>query len=174
MHRPVLLLLVVLALAAPAQAAHFVVARHGALPAVAVDDAGATHVIWDEVDARTGTSTTHYCVVPRRASGCATGMGHAFGGVTGAQDFAGPQVFVRGRTVTVVFSRCCKGNTAPDAVYEAVSSNGGRTFAKPVQIGTLAPDIDLAPTGSAFAALGSTDSGLGLQELRAGPRSRTS
>src|SRR4051794_13733216 len=162
-------LLALLLCAAPAHAAHFVVTQHGDAPAVAVDDAAGAHVVWGALDAPTRASTTWYCRVPRHATSCAKGSAHAFTPVRGAQDFSHqPRVFVAGRTVTIVFSRCCKGTTAPDTVYETVSSNGGKTFSKPSQIGTLTADVDLVPMGSAFVALGSTDSGLGLQQLQPG------
>src|SRR4051812_37289006 len=70
MVRPVPVLLALLAFAAPASANRFVVAHDGALPDVAVGADATSHVVWDVVDAKTGTSTTHYCRVERSASRC--------------------------------------------------------------------------------------------------------
>ena len=82
-------LLALLVFAAPAHATRFAVTTHGTLPAVAVDAAGTAHVVWDSLDAKTGTSQTTYCRVPRAATGCAPGSTKTFSPVSGDQDFAG-------------------------------------------------------------------------------------
>lgn len=166
-----LVLLAALLAAGPAASRSFTVSKTGNKPGLAVEPAGTAHVVWDTV-AKDGTSTTNYCRVPRNAPTCANGSLRTFAPLAGAQDFAGPRVYVQGggKRVVIVTSRCCTSADAPDGqvygthVYSFVSGDGGKTFAAPVWFGTLAPELGSSfGAGDVFWALGISDNGTGLQ-----------
>ncbi len=103
----------VLAAAAPAQAAHsFVLTRSGSKPALAVDRGGTGHFVWDQ-RAPDSASITHYCRVLRTGRGCAPGTERTFRPTqatdqTNNVDFPGPRVFIApdGRVIVLTY-RCC-------------------------------------------------------------------
>lgn len=164
-----LAVLVAQGLIASAAGAHsFTVSTTGNRPSIAVDPAGTTHVAWDSV--ANGTSTTHYCRVPRKASKCAAGSERTFTPIDGAKDFAGPRIFVSGNTVAIVTTRCCTDGQGPDGqfhdqrVLRFTSADGGNTFDAGTWVGTQQPDIGAAfAADGSFLALGIAANGTALQ-----------
>lgn len=162
-------LLAALIATAPAAARPFAVSASGNSPSVAVDASGTAHVVWDST-AADHTSTTHYCRVPRKASGCATGSERTFADFREDQDFGGPRVFLRGkRDVIVITARCCTVlDEQPTRVYLYRSADRGRTFGGATLIGTQTPDVAGALGSSGFFGLGIAENGTGLQAMPLG------
>ncbi|MCW2966305.1 MAG: exo-alpha-sialidase [Solirubrobacteraceae bacterium] len=165
-----LIVLTALACAGPAAAKPFVVSTAGDRPSVAVDSSGAADVVWDSVDQASQTSTTHFCRVPRNAASCASGSQRTFAPIAGDRDFAGPRVFVSGKRVVIVTSRCCSDATGPDGqsygqhVFSFASGDAGATFDTGTWIGTQDPGVGSAFTsGGAFLAFGIAADGTALQ-----------
>lgn len=162
-----LALLAALAAAAPAAARPFTLSTAGNKPSVAVDASGTAHVVWDAV-AADNTSTTYYCRVARNGAKCLPGSERTFAPVAGDQDFAGPRVYLRGKNVLVVTSRCCTSADAPDGssygtrTFAISSPDGGATFGEPRWIGTQAPDVGATLARGAFLALGIAGDGTAL------------
>lgn len=162
-----LALLAALAAAAPAAARPFTLSTAGNKPSVAVDASGTAHVVWDAV-AADNTSTTYYCRVARNGAKCLPGSERTFAPVAGDQDFAGPRVYLRGKNVLVVTSRCCTSADAPDGssygtrTFAISSADGGATFGEPRWIGTQAPDVGATLARGAFLALGIAGDGTAL------------
>lgn len=151
-----------------AHARSFTVSKAGTRPSIAVDAGGLTHIVWDTV-AADRTSTTHYCQVPRKASGCAAGTERTFVPAPTDQDFAGPRLFLAGPDVVVVTSRCCTSQEAPDGsfhstrVFAMTSADRGATFSAPAWIGTQDADVGAAYANGAFLAFGIGAGGTALQ-----------
>ena len=172
---PSAVLLAVLATAgcaATASAKPFLVTTAGNSPHIAVDRTNVTHIVWDSTSAD-HTSTTHYCRVPRGANTCAAGSERTFAGFPADQDFGGPRVYLSGpRNITVITSRCCMlverapGEAYATRVYAYTSTDGGATFSEPVWIGTQVPDVGAILGSAGFFALGITENGTGLQNMR--------
>ena len=164
--------ILVLAAAAPAQAAHsFVLTRAGANPDVAVDRGGTGHFVWDE-RAADGGSVTHYCRVVRTGRGCAAGTERTFRPTqvtdpANNTDFDGPRVFVApdGRVIVLTY-RCCAidgPNFHSAALFRFLSGDGGQNFDAGAIIGTTDMDDAAFGPGDAVTTIGTAAGYTGAQ-----------
>jgi len=162
----------VLAAAAPAQAAHsFVLTRSGSKPALAVDRGGTGHFVWDQ-RAPDSASITHYCRVLRTGRGCAPGTERTFRPTqatdqTNNVDFPGPRVFIApdGRVIVLTY-RCCAidgPNFHSSALFRYVSADGGQTFDAGAIVGTTEMQDAAFGPGDAVTTIGTGPSYTGAQ-----------
>jgi hypothetical protein len=138
-----------LAGAAPASAADPLVIGPGRDASVAIDFAGTAHVVYNANG--TADQTLNYCRLPPGQSTC---------GAAQALDLAGsttirPHVFVDGQTVRILTYRygLSPGPFAQDLLL--TSTDGGKSFAPPVSVGTLEASDAVAGPGAAISIVSS-------------------
>jgi hypothetical protein len=113
-----------------------------AKPTIAVDATGTAHIAWNLNGPAIGDDAIVYCQVPRGARSCAKKLTLA----APLESTSPPQVLLPGDgRVLIVSSRCCVG-AAGYPTYLLASSDGGASFAAPLQIGNNeADDAELGP-----------------------------
>ena len=119
----------------------------GSHPQVAVDATGTGYITW--IETTSSSDTFHYCKLPVGATACAA----RFSFSDANQDVDGGYAFVAdGNRVLLIEARGVSPSTAKDLW---TSTDGGATFAGPVQVGTLthsgngiAGEALLAPPGT--------------------------
>jgi hypothetical protein len=113
-----------------------------AKPTIAVDAAGTAHIAWNLNGPGIGDDSIVYCQVLRNARACAKKLTLA----APLESVNPPQVLLApdGR-ILIVTSRCCVG-AAGYPTYLLASTDGGASFAAPLEIGNNeADDAELGP-----------------------------
>jgi hypothetical protein len=158
-----LLAVAVLATAAPANAAPFLLdaGAQAEDPFVAVDEVGTGHFAWvvHRPEAE-GGDVAVYCQVPRNAKACAVRRDLSVPGAGNANDFAGPKVLLPGEgRVLVITQRCCR--TGASGLFLFDSTDNGQTFAPGREVGTNEPSGDaiLGPGEFTFSTISSITTG---------------
>src|SRR4051812_33395523 len=126
------LLALLLALPASAEAATPVLLGQGAEPGVTLDASGTAYVAW--VGTESGVTSLHFCRLPRNAAACELTQTLPVDGTSGSRPF----VTVNGSTVRIFTYRY--GLTSGprfSAVLMLTSLDGGVSFDRGVQVGTI-------------------------------------
>src|SRR4051812_40052206 len=145
----VLALVAAAALPAPARAAAPVLVGPGAQPAVSVDPAsGTAYIAW--IGPEPGTTSLHFCRLPRGAAVCDLNSPVAVPGTS----LSRPYVTVKGATVRIYTYRYGLSGPRFSAIYVLTSGDGGVSFDPGVQVGTIDfYDAIIGPgNGISFAA----------------------
>lgn len=104
----------------------------GSHPRVAVDGAGTGYITW--IVSAPSADTFHYCKLPAGATACAA----SFTFTDGDQDVDGGYALLPGENRVLLLE--ARGVSPDRKKYLWTSTDGGVTFAGPVQIGTLMPN----------------------------------
>lgn len=140
----------------------------GTHPDVWVDEAGTSHVVWNEEGPADGSDVLHYCRIPRGAKGCDNPTGTPFGPVNEAYSHdvtGGPKILQIGDGLVVLQHRYPALVTQPDGqqrsdtLYEWVSSDGGTSWTGPGISGVVEPSGDVAALGDNIGVISDTVTG---------------
>jgi hypothetical protein len=140
----------------------------GTHPDVWVDEAGTSHIVWNEEGPAEGSDVVHYCRLPRGAKECDNPSGTPFGPINEAYSHdvtGGPKILQIGDGLVVLQHRYPALVTQPDGeqrsntLYEWVSSDGGTTWTGPAITGVVEPSGDVAAIGDDIGVISDTVTG---------------
>jgi hypothetical protein len=140
----------------------------GTHPDVWVDEAGTSHIVWNEEGPADGSDVVHYCRIPRGAKACDNPSGTPFGPINEAYSHdvtGGPKILQIGDGLVVLQHRYPALVTQPDGeqrsntLYEWVSSDGGTTWTGPAITGVVEPSGDAAAIGDNVGVISDTVTG---------------
>ena len=140
----------------------------GTHPDVWVDEAGTSHIVWNEEGPAEGSDVVHYCRLPRGAKACDNPSGTPFGPINEAYSHdvtGGPKILQIGDGLVVLQHRYPALVTQPDGqqrsdtLYEWTSSDGGTTWTGPGISGVVEPSGDVAAIGDNIGVISDTVTG---------------
>jgi hypothetical protein len=140
----------------------------GTHPDVWVDEAGTSHVVWNEEGPADGSDVVHYCRLPRGAKACDNPSGTPFPPINEAYSHdvtGGPKILQIGDGLVVLQHRYPALVTQPDGqqradtLYEWTSSDGGTTWTGPGISGVVEPSGDVAAIGDNIGVISDTVTG---------------
>jgi hypothetical protein len=140
----------------------------GTHPDVWVDEAGTSHIVWNEEGPADGSDVVHYCRLPRGAKSCDNPSGTPFPPINEAFSHdvtGGPKILQIGDGLVVLQHRYPALVTQPDGqqrsdtLYEWVSSDGGTTWTGPGISGVVEPSGDAAAIGDNIGVISDTVTG---------------
>jgi hypothetical protein len=140
----------------------------GTHPDAWVDQAGTSHIVWNEEGPADGSDTLHYCRLPRGAKACDNPSGTPFGPVNEAYSHdvtGGPKILQLGDGLVVLQHRYPAVVTQPDGeqrsntLYAWLSSDGGTSWTGPAIFGVVEPSGDAAVIGDRLGVVSDTVTG---------------
>jgi hypothetical protein len=152
----------------PAPAPPSISLGSGTHPDVWVDEAGTSHVVWNEEGPADGSDVVHYCRIPRGAKACDNANGTPFPPINEAYSHdvtGGPKILQIGDGLVVLQHRYPALVTQPDGqqrsdtLYEWTSSDGGTTWTGPGISGVVEPSGDVAAIGDNIGVISDTVTG---------------
>jgi hypothetical protein len=152
----------------PAPAPPSISLGSGTHPDVWVDEAGTSHVVWNEEGPAEASDVLHYCRIPRGAKACDNPSGTPFPPINEAYSHdvtGGPKILQIGDGLVVLQHRYPALVTQPDGqqrsdtLYEWTSSDGGTTWTGPGISGVVEPSGDVAAIGDNIGVISDTVTG---------------